>query len=67
MSRAREIGQKIGAFLSEVGTEFRKTSWPERRELVESTMVVIGFIVLLSAVVLVCDQAIKLVLKMIQA
>ena len=67
MSRAKEIGQKIGAFLGEVGTEFRKTSWPERREMVESTLVVITFIVLLSAVVLVCDKAIQAVLTLIRA
>ena len=67
MSRASEIGQKIGAFLGEVGTEFRKTSWPERREMVESTLVVITFIVLLSAVVLVCDKAIQAVLTLIRA
>ena len=67
MSRVREIGRKIGAFLGEVGAEFRKTTWPERRELVESTLVVISFIVLLSAVVLVCDQVIKFVLAQIRA
>jgi preprotein translocase subunit SecE len=67
MNRVTEIGRKVGAFLGDVGSEFRKTSWPERRELVESTLVVITFIVLLSVVVLVCDKAIQFVLKLIQA
>jgi preprotein translocase subunit SecE len=67
MSRATEIGRRIGSFLGEVGTEFRKTSWPERRELVESTLVVITFIVLLAVVVLVCDKAIQFVLTLIRA
>jgi len=67
MSRAKEIVRKIGTFLGEVVTEFRKTTWPERRELVESTLVVITFIVLLSAVVLVCDKAIELILTLIRA
>ncbi|MEI6210509.1 MAG: preprotein translocase subunit SecE [bacterium] len=67
MNRVTDIGRKIGAFLGDVGSEFRKTSWPERRELVESTLVVITFIVLLSVVVLVCDKAIQFVLKLIQA
>ena len=67
MSKAKEIIRKIGTFLGEVGAEFRKTSWPERRELVESTLVVITFIVLLSAVVLVCDKAIQFVLTQIRA
>ena len=67
MNTVRQIIGKIGTFIGEVGSEFRKTSWPERRELVDSTLVVITFIVLLSAVVLVCDKAIQLVLKLIQA
>ena len=67
MNKVREIIRKIGAFLNEVGTEFRKTTWPERRELVESTLVVITFIVLLSVVVLVCDKAIQFVLTLIRA
>ena len=67
MNSAKEIVQKIGTFLGDVGAEFRKTTWPERRELVESTMVVITFIVLLSVVVLACDKVIEFVLKQIQA
>ncbi|MFZ4396634.1 MAG: preprotein translocase subunit SecE [Kiritimatiellia bacterium] len=67
MSSVTEIGRKIGGFLGEVGTEFRKTTWPDRRELVESTLVVITFIVMLSAVVLACDKAIQFVLKLIRA
>ena len=67
MNRLREFGRKVGTFIGEVGTEFRKTSWPERRELVDSTFVVILFIVLLSAVVLVCDKAIQFVLTLIRA
>ena len=63
MNTVREFGQKIGTFIGEVGTEFRKTTWPDRRELVESTLVVITFIVLLSAVVLTCDKVIQFVLR----
>jgi preprotein translocase SecE subunit len=61
------IVRRIGVFLGEVGLEFRKTSWPERRELMESTTVVISFIALLSAVVLVCDKVIRFVLALIRA
>jgi preprotein translocase subunit SecE len=67
MSKAKEIGRRIGGFLSDVGQEFRKTSWPERRELTESTTVVIVFIALLSAAVLVCDKVIRFVLELIRA
>jgi len=67
MSTVKESFHKFGAFLGEVGSEFRKTSWPERRELVESTLVVITFIVLLAAVVLVCDWVIRHALTLIRA
>ena len=67
MSKAKEIVRRIGVFLGEVGTEFRKTSWPERRELMESTTVVISFIALLSVVVLVCDKVIRFVLALVRA
>jgi preprotein translocase SecE subunit len=56
----------VGVFFGEVGTEFRKTTWPERRELVESSLVVISFIVLMSAVVLVCDKVIEFFLTAIR-
>jgi preprotein translocase subunit SecE len=67
MGKANEMFRKLGVFFGEVGAEFRKTSWPERRELVESTLVVVSFIVLLSAVVLVCDKGIRFVLTLIRA
>ena len=58
MNSGKEIGRRLGAFIDEVGAELRKTTWPERRELM-----VVTFIVLLSVVVLMCDQVIQLVLK----
>lgn len=67
MEKVKEMFRKLGVFFGEVGAEFRKTSWPERRELVESTLVVVSFIVLLSAVVLVCDKGIRFVLTLIRA
>jgi preprotein translocase subunit SecE len=67
MIKVKEMVRKVGAFFGEVATEFRKTTWPERRELVESTLVVVSFIVLLSAVVLVCDKAIQFVLTQVRA
>ena len=51
--------QKAQAFLSGVGAEFRKTTWPDSHELVESTVVVLALIVILAAVVLVFDKAIE--------
>jgi len=66
MTKIKEIIGIIGRFFGEVGSEFRKTSWPERRELVESTMVVLTFIVVLAGVVLACDFVIKEVWSVIK-
>lgn len=59
--------KRLGAYLGEVGVEFRKISWPDRKELVDSSLVVIYFIVILAVVVLVCDKTIEIVLNMIHA
>lgn len=58
-------GEAIKGFLSDVSAEFRRITWPERRELSESTVVVIVFIVILSAVVLVYDKVIQALLQLI--
>jgi preprotein translocase subunit SecE len=53
------VGAKILAlrtFFSEVVDETRKSVWPERQELVESTIVVVVSVVLLSAFVGVSDK-----------
>ena len=55
----KQIVQKVGAYLGEVRVEFRKISWPTKQELVESTYVVITFIVILAVVVLCCDKIIE--------
>jgi len=67
MSNVKESFHKLGVFFGEVGAEFRKTTWPARRELVESTVVVITFIVMLAAVVLVCDWVIRHALTLVRA
>jgi len=43
-------------FISEVGMETKRCVWPERQELVESTIVVVVSVVLLSAFVGVSDK-----------
>jgi preprotein translocase subunit SecE len=65
MVKEKTLGQRVHAFLEEVGAEFRRVTWPERQELIESTVVVIVFIVMLAIVVLVYDQVIQAVLQFI--
>lgn len=55
------------AYLQDVGREFKKISWPDRRELVDSTYVVISFIVILAVVVLCCDKIILFLLQLVHA
>ncbi|MGI6496694.1 MAG: preprotein translocase subunit SecE [Kiritimatiellia bacterium] len=54
--------QKIQAFFNSVGVEFRKITWPDSNELVESTVVVLVLIAILATVVLVFDKAIQFAL-----
>jgi preprotein translocase subunit SecE len=63
----KQVVQNIGTYLSEVGVEFRKISWPDRQELVDSTLVVLSFIVIMAVVVLCCDKVIELVLQLIHS
>ena len=61
----KEFVQNIGTYLSEVSVEFKKISWPERQELMDSTVVVLSFIVIMAVVVLCCDKVIDFVLQLI--
>jgi preprotein translocase subunit SecE len=67
MNTVKQGMRRLGAFLGEVAVEFRRIAWPARQELIESTVVVISFIVLLAVVVLVCDRAIQSILQLIHA
>jgi preprotein translocase subunit SecE len=46
---------RIGGFFREVVSELRKVIWPTRRELLTYTGVVIGFVVIMVAIVAVLD------------
>lgn len=65
MQQVREYMQRAGAFFSGVAVEFRKTTWPQRRELTESTVAVIVFIALLALFVMVFDRIILTLLRLI--
>ncbi len=46
---------KTREFLAEVGTELKKSSWPTRKELMDSTVVVIITMLILGVFVAVAD------------
>ena len=65
MSKMQDMISGVRTFWDEVVNETRKTSWPERQELVESTVVVIVAVLLLSVFVGISDKLLILVLKLI--
>jgi len=59
------IADKIINFISEVGVELKKSAWPTRPELIESTVVVIASVVILAIFVGICDLILMRLLKLI--
>jgi len=59
--------EKTKQYLSGVSAEAKRVSWPGKRELWESTLVVISFIFILAATTLVCDKVIEGFLKLVHA
>ena len=56
---------KIKQFLGDVVLEAKRISWPNRRDLVDSSLVVIVFIILLAIVIMACDEVIRAFLRLI--
>ena len=58
---------KTREYLTGVAAEAKRVTWPGRRELWESTLVVISFIFILAATTLVCDKLIEGFIKVVHA
>ena len=58
---------KTKEYLSGVSAEAKRVTWPSRRELWESTLVVIAFIFILAVTTLVCDKLIEGFIKVVYA
>ncbi|MDD4871482.1 MAG: preprotein translocase subunit SecE [Kiritimatiellae bacterium] len=56
MERLKRVVEAVKIFFDEVIGEMKKSSWPERQELFESTVVVIFSLLLLSTFVGVSDK-----------
>lgn len=57
---------KTKEYLGGVAAESKRVTWPGKRELWESALVVISFIFILAATTLVCDKAIEFCLNWIK-
>ncbi|HEX6981855.1 MAG TPA: preprotein translocase subunit SecE [Balneolaceae bacterium] len=56
---------KIKAFLEDVRKEMKKVSWPTQQELVDYTVVVVIFTIILSAFIFGVDQVYSTILEAI--
>lgn len=56
---------KIKEYLNDVRQEMKKVSWPDQQELVDYTIVVVVFTILLSAFIFAVDQVYSTVLEAI--
>lgn len=56
---------KIKEFLKDVRKEMKKVSWPDQDELVDYTIVVVIFTILLSAFIFAVDQVYSTILEAI--
>jgi preprotein translocase subunit SecE len=62
-----DIFNKTKEYLTGVSAEAKRVTWPGKRELWESTLVVISFIFILAATTLVCDKVIEAFIKIVHA
>ena len=60
-----DIVKKTKEYLTGVGAEAKRVTWPAKRELWESTLVVISFIFILAVTTLVCDKVIEGFIKLV--
>jgi preprotein translocase subunit SecE len=59
------IISKTKEYLKGVSAEAKRVTWPGKRELWESTLVVVAFIFILAATTLVCDKVIEGFIKLV--
>jgi preprotein translocase subunit SecE len=58
---------KAKDYLGGVQAEAKRVTWPGKRELWESTLVVVSFIFILAATTLVCDKVISGFIRIVHA
>jgi preprotein translocase subunit SecE len=65
MSKLKESVQTIRLFFADVAAEMKKTTWPDRQELVSSTTVIIVSVVILSVVVAMSDRILSAIIHLL--
>lgn len=65
MNKIQKSVKTVRTFVGDVVTEMGRCTWPERQELIESTIVVIVSVLLLSLFVGLCDRVLVGVLNVL--
>lgn len=65
MNKIQVFIVKLAGFINEVGLELKKSAWPTRAELQESTLVVIMSVIMLGVFVGLSDMILMRVLHLI--
>jgi len=65
ISKRRFMANKVGTFFKEVKLEMLKVSWPNRGELMGSTIVVLVSLGILSLFIGLCDMALSTLVNVI--
>ena len=65
MNKVMDSLRNAKYFIGEVRNELRKSTWPTRSELVESTVVVILSVILFAVFVAACDQVLRAVISVL--
>ena len=63
MASLQKRVQGIKAFFNDVAGEMRKCTWPEKQELIESTVIVITLLFMVSLYVGLCDKVLVVLLR----
>lgn len=56
---------KIGGFFNGVANEFKKVSWPTQKELIDNTIIVVVFSIIVSLLIFGIDQVYSTILEAI--
>lgn len=67
VASSTEKGSAIALLIKESGVEVRKVVWPTRQETIQTTMVVIGFVVITALVLWGLDAAFAKFLSLVMA
>ena len=65
MSKVTDSINSLRRFVGEVNTELKKSAWPTRSELFDSTVVVIISVALLGGFIALCDVILRAAVRLV--